>query len=56
MNESFENKIVIKESLNRYKVQIKLISTYHASINKIIKEKHQLLINILSILTENKIE
>ena len=56
MNKNFENKILIKELLNRYRIQIKLISTYHASLNEIIKKEHQLLINFLLKLTENKIE
>ena len=56
MNEDFENKIVTKELLNRYRVQIKLTSTYHASINEMIKKRYQLLINILSKLIEDKIE
>ena len=56
MNEDFENKIVTKELLNRYRIRIKLTSTYYASINEIIEKRHQSLINVLSKLTENKIE
>ena len=56
MNEDFENKIIIKELLNRYKIQIKLISIYHASINEMIKKEHRSLINVLSKLIENEIE
>ena len=56
MNEDFENKVVTKELLNRYKIQIKLTSTYHASINEIIKKEHRSLINVLSKLIEDKIE
>ena len=56
MNEDFENKAVTKKLLNRYKIQIKLISTYHASINKMIEKEHRSLINILSKLIEDKIE
>ena len=56
MNENFENKVVTEMLLNGYKVQIKLISTYHALIKEIIKKEHRPLINILSKLIENKIE
>ena len=56
MNENFENKTVTKKLLNRYRVQIKLTSTYHASINEMIKKEHRPLINALSKLTEDKIE
>ena len=38
MNEDLENKTVTEELLNRYKIQIKLISIYHASINEMIKK------------------
>ena len=56
MNEDFENKTVTKELLNRYRIRIKLTSTYHALINEMIKKRHRLLINVLSKLIENKIE
>ena len=56
MNEDFENKVVTEELLNRYQIRIKLTSTYHASINKIIEKEHRSLINVLSKLIENKIE
>ena len=56
MNEDFENKVVTEELLNRYRIRIKLTSIYHASINEIIKKEHQLLINVLSKLIEDKIE
>ena len=56
MNENFENKIVTEELLNRYRIQIKLTSTYYALINEIIEREHQLLINVLSKLIEDKIE
>ena len=56
MNEDLENKTVTEELLNRYRVRIKLISTYHASINEMIKKEHRSLINVLSKLIENKIE
>ena len=56
MNEDFENKIVTEKLLNRYKIRIKLTSTYYASINEIIKKEHRSLINALLKLMENKIE
>ena len=56
MNEDFENKAVTEKLLNRYQIQIKLTSTYYTSINEMIKRGHRSLINVLSKLTENKIE
>ena len=55
MNENFENKIVTKELLNRYRIRIKLTSTYYASINEMIEKEHRLLINVLLKLIKNKI-
>ena len=56
INEDFENKTVTEELLNRYKIRIKLNSTYHALINEMIEKEHRSLINILLKLIENKIE
>ena len=56
MNENFENKTVTEKLLNRYKIQIKLISIYYASINEMIEKEHRSLINIFSKLIEDKIE
>ena len=56
MNEDFENKAVTEELLNRYKIRIKLTSTYHALIYKMIEREHRSLINVLSKLIEDKIE
>ena len=56
MNEDFENKVVTKKLLNRYRIRIKLTSTYHASINEMIEKEHRPLMNALLKLTENKIE
>ena len=56
MNEDLENKTVTEELLNRYRIRIKLTSTYHASINEMIEKEHRSLINVLSKLIENKIE
>ena len=55
MNEGLKNKVVTEELLNRYRIQIKLTSTYYASINEMIKRGHRSLINVLSKLIENKI-
>ena len=56
MNENFENKIVTEELLNRYRIQIKLTSTYYVLINEMIEKEHRSLINTLSKLIESKIE
>ena len=56
MNENLKNKVVTEELLNRYRIRIKLISTYHALINEMIKKEHRSLINVLLKLIENKIE
>ena len=56
MNEDFENKTETEEILNRYRIQIKLTSTYHALINEMINKEHRSLINVLSKLIKNKIE
>ena len=56
MNEDLENKAVTEELLNRYRIRIKLTSTYHALINEMIERRHRPLINVLSKLIENKIE
>ena len=45
-----------KKLLSKYKIKIKLISTYYSSVNEMIKKKHRLLINVLSKLIEGKIE
>ena len=56
MNGDFENKTITEKLLNRYRIRIKLISTYHALINEMIKREHRPLINTLSKLIEDKIE
>ena len=55
INENLENKTVIKKLLNRYRIWIKLISIYYASINEMIKRRHRSLIDALSKLIEDKI-
>ena len=56
MNEDLEKKIVTEKLLNRYKVRIKTILTYHTLMNEMIKKEHQLLINDLLKLIESKIK
>ena len=56
MNEDSENKTVTEKLLNRYRIRIKLTSTYHASINEMIERRHRSLIDVLLKLIENKIE
>ena len=56
MNEDLENKILTKKLLNRYRIWIKLISTYHTSINEMIEKELRPLINVLLKRIENKIE
>ena len=38
INEDFENQVITEKLLNRYRIRIKLISTYYASINEMIKK------------------
>ena len=56
MNEDFKNKTITKKLLNRYRIRIKLTSTYHAQINEIIEREHRPLMNALSKLTKDKVE
>ena len=56
INKNLKNKTIIKKLLNRYRVRIKLISIYYASINEIIKKEYRSLMNVLSKLTENKVK
>ena len=53
MSEDLENKIVTEKLLNRYKIQIKLTSTYHASINEMI-EKKTLIVDKYFVKTDRK--
>ena len=55
MNENFENKTVTEELLKRYWIRIKLTSTYHVLINKMIEKEHRSRINVLLKQIENKI-
>ena len=56
LNEDFENKKIIKQLLQRYRVKIKIVSFYHLIINDMIKWDHQFIINALSKLTNDKFE
>ena len=56
LNKNFENKKIIKQLLQRYRVKIKIILFYHSMINDMIKRDHQFIIDALSKLTNNKFE
>ena len=54
LNENFENKKIIKQLLQKYRVKIKIISSYHSIINDIIKRNHQFIIDVLLKLINDK--
>ena len=54
LNEDFENKKIIKQLLQRYRVKIKIVSSYHSMINDMIKWDHQFIVDALSKLTDDK--
>ena len=54
LNEDSENKKIIKQLLQRYRVKIKIISFYHLIINDMIKRNHQFIVDALSKLTNDK--
>ena len=56
LNEGFENKKIIKQLLQRYRVKIKIVSSYHSMANDMIKRSHQLIVDALSKLTNDKFE
>ena len=56
LNKDFENKKIIKQLLQKYRVKIKIVSSYHSMINDIIKRNHQFIVDALSKLTNNKFE
>ena len=56
LNEDFENKKIIKQLLQRYRIKVKIISFYHSMINDIIKRDHQFIVDALSKLTNDKFE
>ena len=56
LNEDSENKEVIKQLLQRYRVKIKIVSSYHSMINDMIERGHQSIVDALSKLTDDKSE
>ena len=54
LNEDFENKKIIKQLLQKYRVKIKIVLSYHSMINDMIERNHQLIVNALSKLTNDK--
>ena len=56
LNEDFENKKIIKQLLQRYRVKVKIISFYHSMINDMIKWNHQFIVDALSKLINDKFE
>ena len=47
IDEGSENKKIITELVAKYKIKQIIISAYHFQINKMIKQKHKSIINIL---------
>ena len=56
LNENFENKKIIKQLLQRYRVKVKIVSFYHSMVNGMIKRDHQFIVDALSKLTDDKSE
>ena len=56
LNEDFENKKIIKQLLQKYRIKIKIISSYHSMINDMIKWDYQFIVDALSKLTNDKFE
>ena len=56
LNENLENKKIIKQLLQKYRIKIKIVSFYYSMINNIIKWNHQFIVDALSKLTNNKFE
>ena len=56
INKDSENEAITRKLLNRYKIKIKLISTYYSFDNEMIEREHRSLMNVLSKLIEKKIE
>ena len=56
LNENSENKKIIKQLLQRYRVKIKIVSSYHSMTNDMIEREHQFIIDALSKLTNDKIK
>ena len=56
IDEGSENKNVVAELTVKYKIKQIVISAYHSQTNKIIKQKHKLIVNVLSKMTEEDSE
>ena len=56
LNENSENKKIIKQLLQRYRIKIKIILFYNSMTNDMIKRKHQFIVDALSKLTNDKIK
>ena len=56
MNEESENKAIIKQPMSRYKVKIKINSTYHSMSNEMIEKKHRSIMIVLSKMIKSKIK
>ncbi len=47
MNDEFENKEILDEFVQRYRIKKMIISSYHFQINEMIKKNHKSLFNVL---------
>ena len=56
LNENLKNKKIIKQLLQKYRVKIKIVSSYYSIINDMIKQDHQFIIDALLKLTNDKFE
>ena len=56
LNEDFENKKIIKQLLQKYRIKIKIVSFYYSMINDMIKRNHQFIVDALSKLINDKFE
>ena len=56
LNEDSENKKIIKQLLQRYRVKVKIVSSYHSMINDMIERDHQSIVDALSKLIDDKSE
>ena len=54
LNENSENKKIIKQLLQKYRIKIKIVLFYHSMINDMIKRNHQFIVDALSKLTNDK--
>jgi hypothetical protein len=47
VNDEFENKEILDEFVQRYRIKKMITSNYHSQINEIIKRNHKLLFDVL---------